>query len=335
MSRNKMISIAMGVCAVIVALAVLVSVTDLFGKTGFGYASAEKYSAGSAQISGTVKNLDINWINGKVNLEYHSGSGIELRETSSKPISADMQLRWWLDGDTLRIQYAKSGFRLVTNQEKELTVSLPESAAFNEVSIRATSADLNLPALQAEALRMEVTSGDILAEAAAKSISAGATSGDMRLTITGRADSVTAGTTSGSIAVEAGSVSVLKASSTSGGILLTAEKAEQCDAGSTSGTVTVEIGESSQVEISSTSGSIHTALSAFSSLKAHSTSGRIEALLPEQPGFTASISTTSGSIDYTLPLSRQGDRYVCGDGSGKVELSATSGNIQLAPVGAK
>lgn len=37
----------------------------------------------------------------------------------------------------------------------------------------------------------------------------------------------------------------------------------------------------------------------------------------------------SGSIDYDLALSREGDRYVCGDGSGTVELGSTSGDIRL------
>ena len=55
------------------------------------------------------------------------------------------------------------------------------------------------------------------------------------------------------------------------------------------------------------------------------------AALPETPGFTASLGTTSGSLEYTLPLSRSGDQYVCGDGSAQVEIHTTSGNIRVRP----
>jgi len=46
MSRERMIRTAMAVCGVILVLAVLFSVTDMFKGSAFGYADAEKYTAG-------------------------------------------------------------------------------------------------------------------------------------------------------------------------------------------------------------------------------------------------------------------------------------------------
>ncbi len=329
MSGNQWMKIAMTVCAVIVVIAVIVNVGGLFGGSPFGYSNAEKYIAGESEISGTVRNLEIEWINGKVNLAYHSGQTIELRETSNKTIAEDMKLRWWLDGDTLRVQYAKSGFRLGWNQEKELIVTLPEGIAFDTVKISATSGDLNLPGLKADTLELDVTSGDVQAEAKARKVSANATSGNMTLRIAGETEEIDAGTTSGAIWVEADRAENIKATSTSGSVTVAADYTGKFEAGATSGAVSVSLDEADRVEIGTTSGNVTVHLAKFSELEISSTSGSITAGLPEQPGFTAEITTVSGRIDSDLSLPRSGDRYVCGDSSAKVDIGSTSGNIQL------
>ena len=333
MKNSRMLRIMMVVCMVIVVAAVAASVRGIFGGSPFGYADAEKYTAGEAQISGTVRNLEIDWLNGKVTLEYHSGEGVELREASSRPISADMQLRWWLDGDTLRVRYAKSGFRLTWDQEKELTVSVPEGCSFQDVNIRATSGELNLPDVKADTLNLEVTSGDIRAASEARIIAAGATSGNISLQAAGETETVSVGTTSGSAYVEAYEMDTVKATTTSGGIQISADHVKMCDAGATSGNVLISLAEAEQVKVGSTSGTVSVKLAKFTSLKADTTSGTITAELPEKPGFTAQINTVSGSIDDDMALSREGSRFVCGDGSAKVELGSTSGDIRLRKAG--
>ncbi len=329
MNRTQIFQFAMAACAVILLIAVAVTLKGIFSGSLFGYANADKYTAGEAEISGTVRNLEIDWLNGKVTLAYHGGHTIGLHEASPKPISEDMKLRWWLDGDTLRVRFAKSGFRLTWTQEKELTVSLPEGIAFHDVTVRATSGTLNLPEVKTDTLSLEVTSGDILAGTQAKKISASSTSGGVTLHSTGGAEAISVGTTSGSVHVEAASTGALKASTTSGSILIDAEHVNSCDAHATSGTVTVNLDGAEQVNIGSTSGTVSVKLAKFSSLKASTTSGTITAELPEQPGFTAQINTVSGSINYDMALSRDGNRYICGDGSAKAELGSTSGNIRL------
>ena len=116
MNGNRMIRMAIVVCVAILVIAVSVQAAGLLDGSLFGYAHAEKYTAGDADIGESVCALDIHWENGKVNLEYYSGEKIELRESSSRPISEDMKMRWWLDGDTLRVQYAKSGLHFGWNQ---------------------------------------------------------------------------------------------------------------------------------------------------------------------------------------------------------------------------
>ena len=293
MSRATKLSTGLIICAVVLAAAVALGFGGVFKAMGFSYENADKYTAGETDISDSVKNLDIDWINGKVIVQYHDDSTILLREESKKKIGKDMEMRWWLDGDTLRVRYAKSGFRLLGfwNQEKELTLTLPEDIAFDDVLIEATSGDLEIPALKAEDLTMDVTSGDINAEADAAKIRIGATSGDISLKTEEDADEISIATTSGKISVEARSVGEMKV-------------------GCTSGDVTVRLGK-------------------FEKLKVNVTSGDVTAYLPEEPGFTAGLDTTSGKVKYDLPMSKEGSAYVCGDGSGTVEIDTTSGDVQI------
>ena len=82
----------------------------------------------------------------------------------------------------------------------------------------------------------------------------------------------------------------------------------------------------------STSGNIEVSLGGIRQLEINATSGSIRAALPENPGFTARVSTTSGDVTCAIPASKEGDRYVCGDGSAKVEITATSGDVRIEPV---
>jgi len=311
MRRDQIIKIAMVVCAVVAACAVIISLTGMFGSGSlFSYANADKYTAGEAEVSGDIRNLEVNWTSGKVTITYHAEDTVTLKESANGTLSDDQKLRWWLDGDTLRVQYAKSNISIGWNKQKELTVTLPESMRLQRADIGTTSADLYAPTLKAEKVTLGSTSGDITAETDAKTVDAGATSGSIRLKLTADADSVKTGTTSGSVFLEAGKARKIDAGSTSGGIEIRAEEAGEVKIGCTSGTVRVNLRKPEKLHVSTTSGSITAGLSA-------------------EPGFTASVSTVSGSVNCGLAAAKNGDRYVCGDGSAAVELGSVSGSITI------
>ncbi|MBQ9197098.1 MAG: DUF4097 family beta strand repeat protein [Clostridia bacterium] len=275
-------------------------------------ALAEKYEAGEAEISGTVRNLDIDWISGKVHIIYHSGNGIRLRESAARAIPKDQQMIWRLDGDTLRIQYEKAGFHLFrfTSLQKELTLELPEGISLNNVSISVTSGEMDIPSLWTDSLRLEATSGDIRAAAAAKDVTIETTSGDVMFGLSGNAQA-------------------LSIHSTSGNVLLRADSVDKAVFDSTSGSIQAELQSSKKVTANSTSGDLSVTLSAMDTLKIDTTSGNVSLFLHEAPGFTARFDTVSGSIQYELPLLKRGADYVCGDGSGTLQVSTTSGNIRV------
>lgn len=329
MSRKTGWNGAMIVCSAILAISLLQGVNRVIGFAGYGYDHSEKYTAGEAEIKGKVRNLDVKWVSGEVNIAYHSEKTVLLNEKANREISRNMQMRWWLDGETLRVRYAKSNFNLEMKLQKELTITLPREISLEDVTISATSGDLKIPSLQAENLTLQVTSGEIDAAAAAKTVSCGATSGDIDLNVTEPAKEITLGTTSGDITVSAGNVDSFRATATSGKIEAEVNDAKVFYAGTTSGNIRAEAGKLEKAEFGSTSGDIRVEAETFEALEIGATSGKVSVSLPEETGFTARLKTVSGDVRYDLPLAKEGSSYVCGDGSGKLNIDTTSGDISI------
>ena len=293
MTRNQKIRIAMIVCAVIVAGAVLLSVSGIFGGgAGFAYAHAEKYTAGETEITGTVRNLAVNWVDGSVTVAYHDRDSILLSETANRTLGDDSKLRWWLDGDTLRVQYAKPGFRLSFNLQKKLTLTLPRDIALDKVDVSTVSANVTAPDLKADQLSVNTTSGD------------------MRLAPTGKTGKLTLNTVSGDIRVEAAEAGECRIASTSGDISATIPAAGRTKLASVSGKVSLKIRTADEIDIGTTSGDVTLALS-------------------ETPGFAAKVGTVSGSVNSSLALTKNGSTYTAGDGSLPVSIATVSGDIRL------
>lgn len=303
-----------------------------FGRgMGLSYENADKYTAGNAVIDGAVKNLDVHWTSGDVTIAYHDEDTVELTETSKKPLSESDQLRWWLDGDTLRVQFRKPGLRLGWSLDKQLTLTLPKGAKLGTAAIELTSGDMHIPEIEANTLALESTSGDVevVQTGSAEEVSLNSTSGNIVATLSDAAK-VTADTTSGNVILtQNGAVDALRAESTSGSVSATLERMGEGAFESTSGDVDVSIAEAGAAKLSSTSGDIRVAVGAFEDLSVDTTSGSVTAELPAEPGFAGEVSSTSGSVDSAIALEKDGKTYRCGDGSAHLKIHTTSGDIHL------
>lgn len=292
MNRSKSL-----VAALIVVLVLLGAGSWLmFGKTlGLSYANADQYTAGDTEITSAVEHLDINWTSGKVVIEYHSGSGVSVRETANKTLSDDDKLHWWLDGTTLRVQYTKPGIRYFWNNwnlQKTLTVSLPEGTVLKSAKIDATAADLEIGSLAADEILLDTTAGDIAASTVAKKLVVSSTSGKMDIRQDSPMDSV-------------------KLTATAGSIFCRLADAKEINADTTAGSIDMTVtGSAKNISLDSTAGSV--------TLR-----------LPTEPGFTCRVSTTAGSFNSPLSLQKDGKTYTCGDGSVQCSISTTAGSVRL------
>ena len=309
MNREKIIKIAMVVCVTVLLCAVIITSTGMFESFGGGYADAELYTSGDAEITGEIRNLDISWTAGKVTVVYGQSGKASVAEEAKRALSDGEKLQWRLDGNTLRVQFAKPGIRW-NMPEKELTVTLPRGAVLERAEIHTTSGEIEIPEMAADVLILDSTSGDIRAAAEVKNAEINATSGDQEIRLAGEAEIVRLNSTSGNIAAAVEKALVFEAASTSGGIRIEAAECREAKANSTSGDISVSLGKLEKLRIDATSGSV-------------------TAALPEAPGFTAEVHTTSGDFSSGIALARDGDRYTCGDGIAGVAIGTTSGNVRL------
>ena len=277
--------------------------------SGSSYPDEGKYTAGGATVSAPVENLYVDWTSGEVNIEYHKGDGFIISETANRDLSEDDKLRWWLDGTTLRIRYARSGLRISFNLEKKLTVSLPEGTVLKSADIGSTSADLNIPGLAADEIRLGSTSGSINAVTVTEKLTASSTSGGITVSQGPSIGAVDLGSTSGSISCSLGTnAASVTANSTSGSVSLSvAGSVETVKLGSTSGSIYPELASVGKAELSSTSGSVSGSVSAFRDLKIGTTSGDVSVILAEDPGFTCRVETSGGSFSSGLALVKDGN----------------------------
>ena len=130
------------------------------GITDYSYADADKYVVGEAVINQNVSNLNLSWISGNVSVESYSGSVITVSEDYDNS-DENMRMRYFLDGETLRVKFCKSGSWNLNNFNKNLIVRVPEDSEFESVTFNSISANLkcDLPSCNLENLKIDSVSG--------------------------------------------------------------------------------------------------------------------------------------------------------------------------------
>lgn len=103
---------------------------------------------------------------------------------------------------------------------------------------------------------------------------------------------------------------VVRMNSVSGDVYAVAQSARKISISTVSGNATVEAAQPEKLEVSTVSGDAHICL-------------------PEDTGFTADVSTISGSVSGTLPMQRQDGRYISGDGHCRIDISTVSGDVKM------
>lgn len=61
-------------------------------------------------------------------------------------------------------------------------------------------------------------------------------------------------------------------------------------------------------------------------------SGSIYLLIPSDSGFTAEISTVSGKINCSIPVTTNNKKMVAGNGASKIRLSSVSGSLNISGI---
>ena len=253
------------------------------------YDGAERYTAGGAAVSQNVNSLHINWIDGQVVIAYHDQNTVLIEETSRRALNRTEQVHWLAENGTLSIQYAQSGASIAADLNKTLTVTLPRGTVLRQADLNSVSGGIEAPALCADTIHLATISGGVFMSGAADQLGVSTISGGIRLETA--ASTVEVDTTSGSVSV------------------------------------TMENGKS--LRINTVSGGVNLRTGDIESVRVNTISGGVLAHLPRDKGFTAKVSTVSGTVKTGQDIRKNGDQYLLGDGRIKVDISTVSGSIML------
>lgn len=294
------------------------------------YDNADKYSTEDAKITDKVENIEIDWSYGEVNLKV-GGDALCLSEIGKKDLEEDLKMHWWLDGSTLRVKFCASGkLPAFSTVKKDLSVTLPESAVYENVIIGSASAAVNASKLSAKSVTVSTASGKIFLEGEAEIFDLDTASGKVNLVQNGECGDIKIGTASGGISVISENCESVTAHSVSGGVDVTLKNTEEADIGSTSGKVIVNGLVSDSLKAGATSARVQCNLDAAPKRgKIESVSCSVKLILPKNADFTAKVGTVSGDFDSDFALIKDGNTYTCGKGVANLELSSVSGNISI------
>ncbi len=175
-----------------------------------GYVS-ETFSVEPAR----VREIEVDWLGGSVMVVLTDDNSLSFAEMAYQDMPEEQRLSYALDGDTLKIDFCRSGHLLSSSPEKQLVLSIPRSLTLEKFEADTTAAAVNVTGLHTQTVDISTVSGgvDLAAEAYEIDIS----------------------TTGGCAAVDADFYQ-LDFSTVSGSLTLTMQRAAEVDAETVSGT---------------------------------------------------------------------------------------------------
>lgn len=191
--------------------------TQAEGATGY---VSETFSVEPAR----VRKIEVDWLGGSVMVVLTDDDSLSFAEMAYQDVPEEQRLSYALDGDTLKIDFCRSGHLLSSSPEKQLVLSIPRSLTLEKFEADTTAAAVNVTGLHTQTVDISTVSGgvDLAAEAYEIDIS----------------------TTGGCAAVDADFYQ-LDFSAVSGSLTLTMQRAAEVDAETVSGGVTIHLPPSS------------------------------------------------------------------------------------------
>ncbi|MGN1373499.1 MAG: DUF4097 family beta strand repeat-containing protein [Candidatus Coproplasma sp.] len=216
------------VVALIVTLLLTVALCSLSGcNVIFGelwndveYDNEESYTVGGGEIEGTISDIEINWADDALTVEYYSGTVVKIEESADKEIGEELTLRYKVDGGKLTVQFATNGRHDIRGLNKKLNVFIPDGVTLNSLTLKNVSGEINA----------QVNAGQLNAETATGNITLG-----------GNVPTIEVKSTSGKISVSQATVALITAKNATGDIELSFDVAAAIFVGIVSGKVNIAL----------------------------------------------------------------------------------------------
>ncbi len=265
-----------------------------------------------------VDKLDVEWVNGPVEIEPWEGNYVNVTEYSQRALDEGQRLELIVtDGGTMRIRWTRDkGFWKGLRLSKFLLIQVPAGLSLEKVKVSNVSGGIKAQGLAGGKWDLNTTSGRI--EAAGI-----------------RAEKLKLVSVSGAVHAENIQAEDLRLSTTSGRIEALGFGAGNAKINSVSGTVEA-YGNGESLKIKTVSGAIELQTQQPpASVRLETMSGRITLALPPDSGFTAEYESMSGAFTTGFPVSgdlgNKSGKAICGDGQIDISMNTLSGKMEIRP----
>jgi len=263
------------------------------------YLNSSSYSSGNNEVDASdISNIEINWIDGSVNIESYDGDIIKFYEESSKDLDEKNQLHYYSDGNKLTIEYSASNKIPISignfGNHKSLTVQIPEAIMeqLKNLSVDAVSSDVNIKNINADYVNLDNLSGKFILK---------------NLTV----DDIDIDTASGNI--ESDNITVKRTSNMN----------------TISGNASLN-GSINAIDFDSTSGDLKVNSDICpNEVETDTTSGKVELSIPDNDGFTYSHDGVSGEIKCDFPVSFEKGEGKYGNEEAEFSFDTISGDVYI------
>lgn len=148
------------------------------------YSNEELYTVASNGEIKAVPNglsIDIEWINGSVYIDVDAeADGISFHEVAEgETLKRDTTLHYLLDGDTLRLKYAKSGKFKIGALKKYLYVTVPAEIWLEKIEVETVSGSAFISNTISNEVEIDTVSGSINTACTATRVCLDSVSGDI------------------------------------------------------------------------------------------------------------------------------------------------------------
>ncbi len=183
------------------------------------YANADEYKVGEASFAATaIRKVEIDWIGGSIEIEKSSGDTLHVVE-DERSEKEEERMRYYLDGNVLKIKYCQSGLRTnIKAEHKNLRLDIPKGV---ELDLDCVSAVVTVGVIEVSDFSVESVSGNITAsridcaKADLETVSGTIVIGELNATT-----SISMETVSGDVTVSGLSATFLEVESTSADVNL-------------------------------------------------------------------------------------------------------------------
>lgn len=314
---------------------------DVFNNgSGGNYGSYEYEDRYTIASSGSVDGKGINavyidWLAGNVDVVEYDGDTIEFEEYSSTTLDPDYQMRYYVNGNTLNIRYARSRTvfsGLFRNLNKTLTVRIPRNMNIDKFSVDTTSADIKIVGIDARDMEADTTSGRVdISDGKMYEVDADTTSGAVSLTDLVVSDKVDVDTVSGKVTFSDLTVSnSVGVDTTSGAVEMSRVEAYDVDCDTVSGKVELSDCTIRKFEADTTSGTVDLDSRTMpDDVKISTVSGSMTVRIPENNGFRATWDKVSGSFNCDFAVSQTKDTATYKDGGATIRFDTISGSMNI------